>query len=377
MRVGQRAVGELTVSVLTEPGADWTRLVGSATGGDVSQLPEWANLRATVGYRPAYLQVREDGELVAGAMVLHRRFGWMCRVGYVSYGPVVAAGCLDRAGVVALLVGALREYGLRRLTMLIVQPPDGAADVSEALLHRGFRPTPQRIAPVASIRIDLRPSEEELRLGLRNQRLRRRAKSGSVSGRIRVREGDADELVRLMGLSAAHQRFDPLRPDYVHAMIRELRAGGHGVLLVGEYDGTPVSALLLSTCGDTVKARLTGLDRDAAAPSGVSGLVHWEAIRWARRHGFRWFDFGGVSPSTVDAVLGRGDWSEVPGRDRFKIDFGGAVFRYPRPGELVGSRLVAAVLHGVRRSARGTRWLGAVERRLRAGHGAPGVRVVR
>ena len=61
---------------------------------------------------------------------------------------------------------------------------------------------------------------------------------------------------------------------------RELTAGGHLVLLLGELSGAPVTAELLIGSGGVLKSRITGMDRSsrkAGKPNGASALI-WAAI---------------------------------------------------------------------------------------------------
>jgi FemAB family len=62
----------------------------------------------------------------------------------------------------------------------------------------------------------------------------------------------------------------------------------------------------------------------------------WEAIKWARANGYRWFDFGGIREIAA-SILDDGQ-SELSGL--FKVGFGGAVFRYPLPVKIISSPLV-------------------------------------
>jgi hypothetical protein len=69
----------------------------------------------------------------------------------------------------------------------------------------------------------------------------------------------------------------------------------------------------------------------------VPAAARWEIICWARAEGYRWLDFGGLHHMTLRDVLDRGirrcdSW---PGADQAKIRYGGEVYRYPGPLELV------------------------------------------
>jgi hypothetical protein len=60
-------------------------------------------------------------------------------------------------------------------------------------------------------------------------------------------------------------------------------------------------------------------------------------IKWAKEQGYRWFDFGGLRPHTLAALLDSSDHSadSVPTADQPKLTFGGTAFRYPTPVEMI------------------------------------------
>src|SRR5882757_11000790 len=168
-------VGAVSAQVCEQPSGSvlsaWDRLVAETKESDVTQLSGWAAVRRTVGYEPLYVFAWQSDVLVGGAQVLVRRTPLLGRIGYVSYGPIVAATAESRAAVVAALAEALEGLGRTRLRALFVQPVEGD-DISAALLARGFRDSMAGVAPAATVRIDLSATEEELRAGLSN-RIRR------------------------------------------------------------------------------------------------------------------------------------------------------------------------------------------------------------
>jgi hypothetical protein len=169
---------------------------------------------------------------------------------------------VDRAPVVDQLVTSLADLAQTRLRALFVQPPTGGEDVSTGLRSHGFRPSTAGIAPAASVRIDLHRDCEDLHRRLTKAN-RRRTRNWDRRGVI-VRVGspdDAKPLADLLARTAEHQRFEPLSPDYIARMHRELDDDRHAVVFVAELDDAPVAALLCTCCNGTVKQRISGMDR--------------------------------------------------------------------------------------------------------------------
>jgi hypothetical protein len=354
----------------------WDALVAGTPGTDVNQLSAWARVRAVVGYAAVYVFAYDDTRLVGGAQVLQRRFRFGAILAYVPSGPVVAADVADRATVVAVLAHALNGLvSLRRA--LFVQPPDGGDDVSQALAAHGFRPSEAGITPDGSLRLDLTRSEDELRAGL-GRRLRYWTHKWADRGVTVRRGGQADIglLAELMQHSARHQGYDALPCDYVEAFYRELAPGGHAVLFVGEVQGRPVAADLLTGSGGILKGRLGGFDRAGdASKLSVPAAVRWEAIRWAKREGYHWFDFGGIGTGMLrDLLAGVTDDERWPSADRSKLSFGGSPYAYPPKMERIESWAARLAYDAARKSRMGRRAIGAAEQRLRGARpeGGPG-----
>ncbi|MGH3874757.1 MAG: lipid II:glycine glycyltransferase FemX [Pseudonocardiaceae bacterium] len=367
--------GDVEVMVHEDPGPEvlraWDLLVDRTPGTDVTQLSAWAGLRARVGFRPLYLLAYRGAELAGGAQILTRHVPVLGSVGYLPYGPLVAPDALAADDVRRALVDAVVELGRCRLRILFVQPPEGAQDVSEELLRHGFRPSSAGIAPEGSIRIDLTADLADIR-----SRFGKRLKSWTnrwESRGVVIRAGDERDiplLAELMATSAHHQGYTPLPLDYLTALYRELTVTGHAVLFVGEVDGVPVAADLMTGCGDMVRGRLSGFDRSSEAMRlSVPAAIRWEMIKWAKEQGYRWFDFGGLRPATLAALLdgdGRGA-DPLPTADQPKVTFGGTAFRYPTPVEMIRPAALREVYDLAWRCAAGRRLFSDVQSLLRRG----------
>jgi hypothetical protein len=360
---------KVQVIVREEPGPEalhaWDRLVDRTPGTDVTQFSVWGGLRGRVGFTPLYLLAYQAGELVGGAQILTRRFPVLGSVGYLPYGPLVSPDAVspDTDHIRRALVDALVLLGRRRLRILFIQPPEGAEDTSNELLHRGFRPSPAGIAPQGSIRIDL--TEE---LAAIRSRFGKRLKSWTnrwESRGVTVRPGtDADValLAELMASSAQHQGYTPLPLDYITALYRELAATGHVLMFVGEVDGVPVAVDLMTGCGEMVRGRLSGFDRSGEAMRlSVPAAIRWEMIKWAKAQGYRWFDFGGLRPESLAALLDGAERGaecgadSLPAADQPKVTFGGTAFRYPTAVEMIRPAALRMAYDLAWRSATGRR----------------------
>lgn len=318
---------------------EWDGLVDRTPGTDVTQLSAWTRLRRLAGFSALYVLARQDGVLVGGAQIMTRRLPVIGSIGYLAYGPIIAPGVEHHEEILRPLADALAELGRRQLRILYVQPPEGADDVSNELLRRGFRESSVGIAPAGSVRIDLTDDLAVIK-GRFSRTLRSWPNRWPARG-VTVRPGDERDvplLVELLGRSAGEQGHTPLPYHYVEALYRELASTGHASLFVGEVNGVPAAADLVTGCGDMLRGRLAGFDRSGEASKlGVPAAVRWEIIQWGKARGYRWYDFGGLRAATLDTLLVGGDpplggWPSV---DLPKLKFGGAAFRYPKAVELI------------------------------------------
>ncbi len=367
--------GSQSLVVCTTPDeatlGDWDDLVRSYPLGDVAQLSAWTRIRKLAGYDAMYVLVLDRGRLVGGAQIIVRHMRGIGLLGYVPYGPVVSPAVEKADDVHDGIADALAQLGRRRFRMLFVQPPEDAEHASRALLHRGFRPSDADVAPAASLHVDLHLDEAQLRANL-SKRLRSWTRSWERRG-VTVRrayEEDVPVLARLLAETAEHQGFTPFSTEYLHTMYRELAPAGHLVAFVGEVGGRPVAMAMFTSCGTVLKLRLVGLHRsEEERRLYVAAAVYWTAMRWAKENGYRWFDFGGVLPSSVPALMSgrREDLERVSGPDWYKARFGGTAFRYPQPVELIPSRMVRVGYDLARRSTAGRELVFWAKRRSRAG----------
>jgi len=360
--------------------AAWNELVRHTEGTDVTQLSVWATIRALAGYTPTYLFAYQGNTLVAGSLLLRRRLLGFLSIGYLPYGPVIHPEAPDRSAVITAMLQELNAFA-RDQRLMFIQPPEHAHDVSEALLASGYRPSKAGVAPAGSYRLDLTPPLEEIRAGF-SKRLKSWTNRWESKG-VRVRRGDERDLPLLLSLMARtgeRQGFRPPPLAYVQTLYRELNQLGNAALFVGEVNGVPVSADVVTVCGGMVRGRLGGFNGEGETGKlSVPAAVRWEIIKWAKERGYRYLDFGGLPERMLTDMIDRGIHAsdEWPSAQRSKLQFNGTPFRYPTPVELVrppmlrlaydwgtsrpsGMRLVQKVkdvLRGVRGRSSGTKYL--------------------
>jgi hypothetical protein len=331
---GAGGVGQLRVSSGPQDAA-WDDFVARCPGGHHEQTSRWAQVKACYGWESMRVLRSRDGQIVAGAQVLVRPFSRWGRIGYVTRGPLVSDPALVPAVVHDLHAAARRA----RLTYLAVVPPYNGHAFVPAFEALGFWRKPDVIPPsglmTATLLLDLTDELDSMLARMRRktrQHLRRGQREGVV-----VREGverDVETFRELMWALCLRRGTSPSPPqrDFFANVWKFLHPAGLVKLFVAELGGQPVSALLTFAFGDAVRAWKIGWAGDHGDQS-PNEVVYWEAIRWAKRQGYRLFDFVWIEDDLARTLL-RGDpvrWDVADGMSFFKVGFGGVPTLLPAP----------------------------------------------
>lgn len=313
----------------------WDAFVAATPGGHHVQTSMWGQVKGVLGWRTARVVVTHDNEIVGGGQLLIRKAKYFGKVGYVPKGPIMRSG---DAMLCRKIIAGLHALGQQnRLRYLAIQPPDCGERFPEFLLKMGFRTSWIELAPTATILIDLTRGINDLQANLKRQtrqNIRRSLREG-----ITVREGSLDDLptfYRLHLATSERQHFVPYPEDYFAAMWRIFKPTGNIALLVADYQGEPVSSLLLVPFRTSVIAKILGW-------SGKHGdrrpnhALFWGAIKWSLDRGYLCFDMEGIDPTGAHTILEGQPFPEElrDSPDFLKLGFGGQVVLNPMAYDFV------------------------------------------
>lgn len=312
---------------------DWDEFVLKHADPHHEQTSMWARIRGAYGWKAVRLIARIDGRIVGGAQVLEHRIARFFTVGYVPRGPLLT----DAAEAAVFSAELKRLVRARRLTYLAVSLPFFAQPLVPVLERTGFQARPDRLPPAvwtkATAVIALNRDEEALMAAIsatKRKQIRRAQKAG-----LTVRLGARADLPAFEELLVALCKRRGVSSNIplgkgLESLWDTLAPGGRLKLLVVELNGTPLSALLVVAVGEWVRAWRIGWSGEHEKDN-PSHLIYWEAIRWARQNGFKYFDIGGVDVRDARELLA--------GRDRSapyhcqttysKMGFGGELLLLP------------------------------------------------
>lgn len=319
-----------SVRVSDEPDdPSWDDFVEQALGGDSAQTSCWGRARASIGWRPVRFVVSENGEVVAGAQMTIRPARVVGNVGFVFKGPLIPRADPSLTNLVfeqLLALGSAND-----VQVLFVQPPRGSDWMSDELLTRGFRRSPEEITYSATVLIDLGPDLDGLLADMKRQ-TRQNIRTAEKRGVV-VRRGSALDLPIFNRLGATHTaRLGYARPsdEYYEELWRAFAPRGHIELFIAEYEDEPVAALLTIPFADTVRH----VERAWSGEYGElrpNELLIWESIKWAKSEGYRFADPGGITRHIAEAILSGQDTpvSASQTAQAFKMKFGGQLVLDP------------------------------------------------
>ena len=342
--------GYTVTSEEAHPDPVWDALVEATPGGDLTQTTLWAATRQRSGARVCHLRLTApDGRLVGGCLIQLKRVLPGIWAGAVPRGPVMFTDEPDAARrLVQEMIAAARRRSVR---LLVVQPPEGSPTLVEAMQAAGFRTGAPSIAPEATLRIDLRRSEEEIFRGMNSNR-RRRVRE-IMRGELEAgNSDDVEAFHRLHMVTARHQGFAPISLESLKAQWDILAPLGRCRIFLARHRGVPIAGEWLTSFAGVLTCKLTGYDyatqTNPAAKSAPTAVV-WKVLMWARQEGLRHFDFGGFHrKSAEDFAAGQPPAPEfMTSPSYFKRSFGGEIVLLPRSEFIFTGRLARFALTGI------------------------------
>lgn len=309
----------------------WDALVEATAGGDLVQTTRWAAARKRIGFRCLHVMVRDapDRVLLGGCLMYAKRFAPGIWAGFIPRGPLLFTDCREVAHeVVQQVVALAREHDVR---FLVVQPPEGGQAVENALERAGLRLGVPSVAPEATLRLDLRHSDEELLARMRNDR-RRGIRRALCAGFAVGEEGDVALFHRLYAMTAARRGFTPVSLKNLRAQYEALAPERLCTMIVARHRGVPVAGFWVTRFAGTVTTKLSGWNPCVPNASLANAALEWATIRWARAQGARYYDLGGLDRRYAELAISGGtppaECRHSP--SHFKAGYGGTPVLFPR-----------------------------------------------
>lgn len=330
----------------------WDSFLEACPGGSFVQTSLWGQVKAKYGWKPLRLLITRENQIVAGAQFLLREIGPFGYLAYVTKGPVISSG--EPKSREFILQNLRETIQMNRIQYLILQPPDNAEDLVNDLKSMGFHRNRSNLVYNATLLLDLNDSLENI-LGNMRKKTRQHIRKGLREG-ITVREGKKDDIetfFEFMLFTCQRQGVTPHPPEinFFEDMWQYFGKADHLKLFVAYHEGESLSSLLTIPFGERLSAWKIGWSgkKFRKRPNEV---LYWEAIKWAKSSGYRYFDFMGIDPSMAEETEDRGGVNRertTHGPTFFKLGFGGQRVLLPPACEYVANPLFRFCYHSLLR----------------------------
>lgn len=317
----------------------WDAFLASSPLGHHVQTTLWGQVKSSLGYRTMRVIITDKGSIVAGGQFLIRQLMPFVSIAYMSKGPIFSRW---ETSLLQTMFDALKKVAKNNHYLLIVlQPCESDQTFKACLSDQGFRESWLELAPTATIIHDLSLDTQEIMKQMKRQT--RQNIKRSVREEITTREGteaDLPTFYQLHVTTSQRQGFTPYPQEYFSQMWQVFSKPGWISLIFAEYQGIPVSALLLVSFGDTVIPKILGWSGEHGKRR-PNDAVFWAAIQWAKDHGYRYFDMEGIDREGAELILSGQSLPEELRRtpDFFKLGYGGRVSVYPRSYYFIPSQV--------------------------------------
>lgn len=271
--------------------AAWNqRVLANPDGGNVLQSKEIAEIKSRSGWRPRYV--------IAGnvaLLALERSVIGIGKFWYVIKGPGVST-----TEQLAVLAPSLKKFAdTQGIFMVKIEPEIERTD--ETIIDSmklGLRKV-RNIQPNAStVFLDLSGSLDEIMANL-NQKsrhaIRRAERDGAVITRVAATDDNCEKMYELYKITAAGQ-FAARPYNYYKNFWQSFEKAGMGQLFFAHFDGQLVAAAYAIKFGNKSVYK-DGASLRERPVYGVSHLLQWHVIKWAKENGATVHDFCGSPPS--------------------------------------------------------------------------------
>jgi peptidoglycan pentaglycine glycine transferase (the first glycine) len=298
------------------PPPEWEAFLARNPQAHLLQTAAWGELKAQFGWSVERLRIG-----TCGAQILFRPLPLGYKLAYIPRGPI--------GDWLPGLLPDIDEVCRRLRAFVLIVEPDREQDTSfgDALTQHGFRPSPYPIQPRRTLIVNLEGGEDDI-LNRMNQKTRYNVRLAVRKGIEVHTSGDVSVFTRLLRETAERDRFGAHTDRYYEAAYLLFKAGGAVELLVAEFEGQPLAALMVFAHGNRAWY-LYGASSDRERNRMPTYALQWEAMRWARARGCAHYDLWGV-PDADSETLEAGFETRSDGLwgvYRFKRGFGGRLAR--------------------------------------------------
>jgi len=301
-----------------EDKTQWNKFVAGQTHAQFLQSFEWGEFQKSFGRRVWRVGGFKNDRQVLAAQIVEHYLGFGYAYLYLPRGPIMTEVTTEVVTQLSKFIE--QKIGHYGTIFLKIEGQKEALDtVSKQLIRT------KSVQPANTILLDLQKTEGELLLKM-HQKTRyniRLAYKKDLDIKVVVKE-NLDEDWSLLKATGQRDQIS-LHPLKYYRLMDEVLSGQENFVYKKIFifkDKQPLALGVFIGWGDTftyVHGASSNKHRDLMAPY----LLQWEAIKFAKANGYKFYDFGGVNPVEKKDFEFRSKWEGI---SRFKYGFGGEIF---------------------------------------------------
>ena len=205
----------------------------------------------------------------------------------------------------------------RKAVFLRLEPLEEDLRLKEVMIKNGLKKAFEELQPWHRQWVDLKKPEDEI-LKLMKPKGRYNIRLASRKGVKVIKSDDPKDieiLYRLYKATAEREGFSPRSKKYFVDLFHELVVKDHGLLFIAYYEGGADAALFV-TFYDKIASFLYGGSSRKHKNVMSPYLLHWEAMKEAKKRGMDIYDMLAIAPHDNPR-------HKHAGLRRFKQQFGG------------------------------------------------------
>jgi lipid II:glycine glycyltransferase (peptidoglycan interpeptide bridge formation enzyme) len=307
---------------------EWDAFISRFPNPHILQTSPWGQLKADFGWQLAHVASHD-----CGAQILIKRIFPGINFAYIPKGPVGP----DWNQLWPIIDSVCRG---KNCVFLKIEPDywvsdDPKREGNNYNFSNNFVPSLHSIQPMRTLVVDLTGEESQI-LGRMKQKTRYNINLALKKNVIVKPQIELNAFYDLMKITGQRDEFGIHSLAYYQRAFDLFHAHDQCLLLMAEFEGTPISALIVFKVGNRAWYFYGGssnLQRDKMP----NYLLQWEALRWAKKQGCCEYDLWGVPDVDLD-ILEANFTSQSDGLwgvYRFKRGFGGELKRSVGPWDRI------------------------------------------
>lgn len=265
-------------------------VIANPDGGNVLQSVQMATLKTLGGWKPRYILADN-----LAILALERRVLGLGKFWYIIKGPGVAS--TDELGA---LLPDLKQFASNNgVFMVKIEPEIVKTDETLVDFMKLGLLKVRNIQPNAStVLLDISSDLDTIMASL-NQKgrhaIRRAERDGAIITQVAATDDNCEKMYELYKITAEGQ-FTPRPYAYYKKFWQDFASAGIGQLFFAHVDGQLAAAAYALVFGSKSTYK-DGASMRERPVYGVSHLLQWHVIQWAKSRGALVHDFCGSPPS--------------------------------------------------------------------------------